>query len=448
MEQGKCSRMQMESILSVVSGKPTEPGKIHELSLLDRAMARHTIHLVFYYRSNPFVDGPMPSDLGNLRVNLSELLDEYPLVTGRLTRGPDGEWQIKFNDAGVRMLQTSVDATLDEWLRSADAEEERDLTVWEEMPSDPSFWSPFRVQINKFKCGGIALGLSCTHMHTDITSATMLIKSCADVHRHQPPTTTPIFHLPPTPTTAAAAKPHSTTSPPPPPPPSTKMATATMKFSATVIDKCLSQAQSHCPAATPFDVLAALFWSRTAAAAADNNMHKRSLSICIDSRNQGQNPIPYAYFGNALHFSTLTVNADELLSGGLGHVSDYVHRHVSGMRKEDYFSASALSLLEENGDGGDDEPSRIYGARLTCINMEHMEELMYEAEFKKGERPVHVSCRVGNVEGEGVIMVMPSAEGGRGRTVTATLPEEQLAKLCKDKGILDLEPTMILCGRR
>lgn len=145
MEEAKCSRVKLESILSVVSGKPTEPGKVHKLSMLDRAMGSHTIHIVFYYASNPFLDGPMPSDLGNLRITLSELLDEYPYVTGRLTCEP--EWVIKFNDAGVRMLQATVDATIDEWLGSADGAEERDLTAWEDMPNDPSFWSPFRVQV-------------------------------------------------------------------------------------------------------------------------------------------------------------------------------------------------------------------------------------------------------------------------------------------------------------
>lgn len=148
MEEAKRSRMKMESILSVVSGKASEGGMTQKLWWLDGAMGDHTLHLVFYYKSNPFVEGAMPSDLGNLRVTLSELLDEYPLVTGRLTRGPQGDWLVKFNDAGVRMLQAVVDATLDEWLRSADAVEERDLTVWEQMPDDPSFWSPFRVQVN------------------------------------------------------------------------------------------------------------------------------------------------------------------------------------------------------------------------------------------------------------------------------------------------------------
>ncbi|KAK6143226.1 hypothetical protein DH2020_023574 [Rehmannia glutinosa] len=437
MEEEKFSRVKVESILSVVSSNPTEPGKIHKFSFLDQSMGLHTIHVVFYYRSNPFKDGPMSSDLDNLRVSLSRVLDEYPIVTGRLTRGPDGDWQVKCNDAGVRMLQASVRTTLDEWLRSADASEERDLTVWEDMPLDPSFWSPFRIQINNFKCGGLGIGLSCSHMHADITSATMLIKSWTQVHRGQPLTHSPIFHLPSTnyssqtnfSTSSLYYSPNNITP--------QKMGTATIKFSASAINKCLSQVQTLCPNATPFDVLVALFWSRIAQW--QQSDLKRSVSICMDSRNQGHHPpIPYSYFGNALHFSLLTVDADKLLSGELGQVSDYIHRHIAGLN----FS----SVVTKEGSEG---PLRIYGPRLTCINAEHMGDAeMYGAEFNKGERPVHVSYHVGNVEGEGLIIVMPLAEAGLGRTVTLVLPDQQIAKLCKDQVLLDLDPTMLVSGRR
>ncbi|KAI8555944.1 hypothetical protein RHMOL_Rhmol05G0215000 [Rhododendron molle] len=72
------------------------------------------------------------------------------------------------------------------------------------------------------------------------------------------------------------------------------------------------------------------------------------------------------------------------------------------------------------------------------------ESLMYEAMFGKDEKPVHVSYHVGNVEGEGLITVMPSPEGGLGRTVTVTLPVDQIAKLCEDEAVLDLDPTMLM----
>lgn len=297
------------------------------------------------------------------------------------------------------------------------------------------------MQINKFKCGALALGLSCTHMHTDITSATMLFKAWSEVHRRQPRSLLPIFHLPPPSATTPSSHPHSSSTPP------TKMATVTMKFSASAVDKLLSQL--HLPAASPFDVLTALFWSRIAQQQLIATTHKRSISICVDFRDHGRNPpVPFAYFGNALHFSTLTVDADELLTGSLGQVSGYIQRHVAGMRNVEFTPVMCLPE-EENAVGA------MYGTRLTFFNGDHMIEaesgraLMYEAEFKKGEPPLHVSYRVGNVEGEGLILVMPSADGGgSGRTVTATLPEEQVMELCKDQEILSLEPISVPCGRR
>ncbi|KAI3448684.1 hypothetical protein Pfo_005349 [Paulownia fortunei] len=318
------------------------------------------------------------------------------------------------------------------------------------MPQDPSFWSPFRIQINNFNCGGLAIGLSCTHMHADITSATLLIKSWTEVHRGQHLIHSPVFHLPQLTSSQTNSIPSFSTTDYANTP--AKMGTATMKFSGSVIEICLSQVQNQCPNATPFDVLVALFWSRIAQwqePAPDDN--KCSLSICVDLRNQGHPSIPYGYFGNALHFSVLTVGADKLLSGELGQVSEYVHRHVAALKGEDF--CSVVSWLEEQSKEGEG-PLRIYAPRLTCINTEHMADaengqaLMYAAEFSKGERPVHVSYHVGNVRGEGLIMVIPSAEAGLGRTVTVMLPEEQIGNLCKDQTILDLEPSMLISGRR
>ena len=46
----------------------------------------------------------------------------------------------------------------------------------------------------------------------------------------------------------------------------------------------------------------------------------------------------------------------------------------------------------------------MYGTELTCVCMEHLvfeeenESLLYAAMFGNNEKPVHVSCRVGNVD--------------------------------------------------
>ncbi|KAB1208277.1 hypothetical protein CJ030_MR7G000169 [Morella rubra] len=74
--------------------------------------------------------------------------------------------------------------------------------------------------------------------------------------------------------------------------------------------------------------------------------------------------------------------------------------------------------------------------------------LLAHVMFAEGRKPVHVSYHAGNVEGEGLIVVIPSTEDGLARTVMVTLPEKELTELCEDQAILCLEPTMLLSGKR
>lgn len=131
------------SKLTAVSSRPVKAGTTYNLTALDHAMGLHTLHVVFYYKHKLF--GCF--DLDPLRLSLSEALSLHPQVTGRMAQKPDGNWEVRCNDAGVRVYMARVATTLDEWLRSADGSEERLLTVWDDMPDDPSTWSPYRIQV-------------------------------------------------------------------------------------------------------------------------------------------------------------------------------------------------------------------------------------------------------------------------------------------------------------
>ncbi|GAB2277580.1 hypothetical protein Dimus_012289 [Dionaea muscipula] len=476
----KKSRVTVHSKLTVVSSIPVEPGQSFPLSAVDHAMGRHTLHLVFYYSPTVSSDsGSGPLDFERIRPTLCELLSLYPVVTGRLAVDGEGNWELKCTDAGVRMLRAKVETKIDEWLRTADADEEMDLTVWEDLPPDPSIWSPFRIQINEFEGGGAAIGLSCTHLLADPTCATLILKAWTEAHRHEGIAHPPFIHpaalrrtrsLPADPEISSksamyyeskAKQDQSACS-------SVNMATVTFSFSDAVIQHHLSQVHANFPKATPFDLLAALFWTRiVAAAAASPNPIKekelsRSLSFCIDFRKRLDAPLPYGYFGNALHFSQLTLPREDLDGGDLGHVAELVHRHVSGIEEEEIWS-SIDWLYSKKGKYG--APFRMYGPELTCVNMEHMiadaptsttgsttggrtklQPFMYTAMFEEGEKPDHVSYRIGNVEGEGLIIVMPSPEEGMARRVAVTLPENQMAELRKDQVILNLQPKLLLSG--
>ncbi|MED6123555.1 hypothetical protein PIB30_050242 [Stylosanthes scabra] len=417
----------LHSKLTAVSSKPNGSGKIHHaLSSLDLAMAQHTLHMVFYYRDHQDVFFES-FGLDWWRQSLSELLTMYPTVTGRLLeQGHHGNWQVKCNDAGVRVVKATVDATLSQWLQSASASQEALLVSWDHMPLDPTTWSPFQIQISNFKEGGVAIGISCSHMLADLTCLASFFKSWTLVHRNFPITNPPSFSpLPfsPQPLSNGDAK-------RPQPSMQTKdMAKATFKFSSSAMKQCLSNFHDICPNATPFDFLCALFWTRIShlKPLKNNDQTHCSLSICIDFRKRLlKSPIPFGYFGNALHFTKLSLENKDL-----GSVVSAVNRHLAGLEEEEIWSA--MGLLGSSN-------RCMYGAELTCVSMEAQP---YEAMFSDNEKPVHVSCHVGNVAGEGLIMVMPSCEEGLARAVTVMLPHEELAELIKDDAILQLKPTTL-----
>ncbi|KAL4566182.1 hypothetical protein LXL04_030292 [Taraxacum kok-saghyz] len=468
------THVNVHSRLTVVSSTPTEPmGSTNGLTPIDHTMGSHTVHIIFYYRTSPFAKkGRFALDLDNVRVSLSDLLSKYPRMTGRLFRDNDGNWGVRYNDAGVRMFKADVGITVDEWLKTADESDERNLTMWEDMPDgDPTSWSPFQIQVSEFLEGGLSIGLSFTHLLADPTSGTLFYKSWTDAERGDPTGhRTPIFSLPqldnrPPPaatgttcTTTEYLQKNSKLAPIS----SEKMATSVFKFSNSTIKQCLSKISDRCPDANPFDYLTALFWSRIVELKTQiAPSPSQSISICVDGRQLLDVPTPIKFFGNAVSFSKLSLR-NEMLMGddGLPEVVEAVHRHVKGIRKEDIFSMiDWLEDCRKGLNGGYPPATQMYGPELTFVSLEHLmipkeeskdelEALDYEAKFRNNEKPVHVSYHVRKAQGQGLIVVAPSPEGGAARTVTVTLPVEEIGKLCEDPVIREMEATVILSGRR
>lgn len=277
----------------------------------------------------------------------------------------------------------------------------------------------------------------------------MLIKAWTDIHRHKPIEHPPIFqnpnppvhqHAPSVPNTGSKVshnyyetKSHETQ------PTSVKMVKATFNFSNVVIKECILEAKKTRPEIDPFDFLCSLFWTRLAQVqpkANPGSTHDHSISICMDFRKLLS--VPPGQFGNFLHFFPISI-PDEEFSRGSGHIAGRVHDHIEKLGQDHFWTGS--ECLESNH--GKRFP--MYGPELTFVNMEHVP--IYEAMFLDNKRPVHVSCNVGYVNGDGLIMVLPSSECGYfARTVTVVLPEEAMVRVSEDPEILKLNPMILLKG--
>lgn len=90
---------------------------------------------------------------------------------------------------------------------------------------------------------------------------------------------------------------------------------------------------------------------------------------------------------------------------------------------------SIIEEIMEKDEGKED--FIVYGANLTFVNLEDAN--IYGLEFK-GHKPIFANYSIGGVGDEGVVLVLPwlengKEEGGSGRILTVTLPENQLAGL-------------------
>jgi Transferase family len=209
------------------------------------------------------------------------------------------------------------------------------------------------------------------------------------------------------------------------------MSSATFVFSASLVNQCL--ADISVPDISPFDALASLLWLRISSYK-DGGLGAAQLTLALDCRRRMYAPLPIGFYGNALHF--LRVKAD--LSFGWDHVASELRRHAADIKEDDIWSS--VEWLHERRK---EKAFQMYGPELTCLAMDDV--LLYGPEFGTGILPVNATCRIGNAQGEGLVLVMagPPGEGDKSRTVVVTLPTDLTAKICQDDVILKYGPKIM-----
>ncbi|XAR69348.1 Rosmarinate synthase [Bertholletia excelsa] len=432
---------------TVVSTKPVPPGKLHHLSVLDRAMEHNNLRLVYYYKTSKGREtGELTRGLGE---SMSEMLSSFPAVTGRLLRNAEGQWMIKCNDAGVRMVEARAKGSVEGWLKSMDREKELKLVHWEDMYPKQYFWSTFYVQITEFEEGGLAIGLSCIHLLADPTCAAVIVKAWADTTLGGKMINPPFFHpLPPRRPgnrninhklytdlidhyKSSMMKSFPTTT--------TASTTITLAFSDEMVQSCIAMAQTlDVPGGlvlSPFEVLAGLFWVCVSNAKGITN-GLTSMSLCLDMRKVLG--LDKGFFGNCSVYNRVYGECLEL-ENRLAKAAFAVRAVVRKMDVE-----GTMDLIEwlEGTPGW--SPPYMNAYDLICTNFDGVDP--YLAIFEDSFKPVHVSCYIEPALGQGQVLILPSPpnEGTLSRVVMVTLPEDEITRLCEDELLLQFNPTILM----
>jgi hypothetical protein len=301
-----------------------------------------------------------------------------------------------------------------------------------------------KFQITEFEGGGLAIGLSCTHLLADPTCATMFFKAWADTtlaHKMRAP---PHFHpLPPRrpgnkipnhkPYTAlidhykfliqnSTAFMHA------------KHTTVALAFSHHMV-MGLAQTTSapNKPGPSPFEALAGLFWVCISKVKGLRN-GLLSMSICMDTRKALG--LDRGFFGNCMVYNK--VNSEDLKEHELSQAANAVGEVVAKMDSE-----GVMDLIEWL-DHDDSQSPPLMNNDLICASLEAVDP--YSIKFVEEFEPIRVSYYVEPVFGIGQVFIFPApaGEGPFGRVVMVTLLEEEAVKLCEDELILQFSPTILM----
>lgn len=291
------------------------------------------------------------------------------------------------------------------------------------------------MQLTEFKQGGIAIGLSCSHLLVDPTCATMFLKAWAETTLGRTMTSPPFFHpLPPRRPTnikqnhrpynelinryqnlvpLLTAPQHVTN-------------TVTLEFSHQMVTACMTM---HKGTITPFEALAALFWVAISKVKG-SKCGLINMSICLDMRKVLG--LDKGFFGNCMIYnrvdcaiSPLNHNESLVLEAGLA-----IKNAEKKMDNE-----GIMDLVEWLELNNHQSPPLMSGHDFICVNLENVEA--YNLVFDEDERnkPIRASYYVEPAVGEGQLIILPSPESSEAslnRVVMVTLPGDEAVKLCQE----------------
>lgn len=427
---------------SVGPGEMTRPDTKHEPTSIDLAMKLHYLKGVYLFKSHESFEN---ITIFQIKEAMFKWFCQFNVVCGRFRRSENsGRPYIKCNDCGARLMEAECAKTIEEWLELISDEETNNgndslqnklifgLPIGPEIEYSPNIY----LQITKFKCGGISLGLSWAHILGDVHFASYFINTWGKIMAGQKQGPPPIlaqykkFETSPAPK-GILIEPLSLKRVDPVgdqwvPSITTKMESYSFHVSATQLSHLQSKVSGSKKSirVPPFESLCAMIWQSVAKV--KNGMESKVVTTLkydsckknnkIDNENQ---VISIVKTECSVQESNLEELAALLVSGGVD-------------------EREKIREMVETENGAIDVI--VYGANLTFVNFE--QATFYEFELK-GQKPVHASYSVDGIGDGGAVFVLPTPkDDGKGRFVTITLPEKELIKVkheLKENGLLVIE---------
>ncbi|KAG6776862.1 hypothetical protein POTOM_016652 [Populus tomentosa] len=183
MIEAKYSKLAMEvQLISRKLIKPSVQTPPHlqnlNISFLDQLAPSLNVPNIFYYPNNHHVN-----NIEDLEKSLSEILTLFYPLAGRYI---EDNLSVDCNDEGVEFLEAKVDGVDLTQIIQQDPNSNLDLLDhFVPCVTESDTGRLLAIQINKFKCGGLAIGLLTSHRIADIPTISTFINAWATTFRER-----------------------------------------------------------------------------------------------------------------------------------------------------------------------------------------------------------------------------------------------------------------------
>lgn len=426
---------------TVRPAEPTPDGVMY-LNSCDQIKDISHTPTIYFYRHSPALDAGDPISI--LKDSLSKALVLFYPLAGRLNWAVEGgsRVELRCNGKGVPIFEAEADAEVDDFGDFTPTKEIQALIPTVDYTTPIDEIPMVIVQMTRFRCGGVSIGLGISHVMADGPSALHFVDEWAKIARGAGPIVPPFLDR----KALESDRPLTEAFDPAvlrPPPKllgqvddmeqrKKPLAVAFLNLTKIQIEKLRNKANLEAEAGSRgysrFEAVAAHVWRCTSKARGHTPDQPTSLHFVADFRNKLKPSLPRNFFGNALIRVEATDTSGSLLSAPIGAASKKIREAVE--KVTDNTVRAYLEFLKELPDVGRfrslDNSGRpkgdFYGnPNLAIISWTALP--LYGADFGWGKE-IHMGP--GSMGFDGKTFIIPSHEGDGSFNIAIWLQEEHM----------------------
>ena len=359
--------VRMKNCYMVKPAEPTWKGRL-SLSEWDQTGIITHVPIIYFYRPTENWNKPVDKISTTLKESLSRALVPFYPVAGRLHRLNGGGLELNCKAEGVQFIEAESDSKLDELgdlSRSSEYYYDLQLTPAVDYSLPMHELPVLIVQLTRFACGGISLGLSISHAVVDGPSALHFFFEWAGLTQGDPIKTMP-FHdrevlragellagLPSClehcgfdrlPLLLGQSDNFEERK--------KEIAPALLTVTKEQLDKLKKIANAGRDSETRpysrYETLAGHIWRCACKVRKHQAEQPTALAVCVDVRSRMKPPLPSGYFGNASFDVIATSSSGELVSNSLGYAASRIREAINKVTNE--YIWSTLEYLKNQKD--------------------------------------------------------------------------------------------------